>query len=53
VTAFRLVVEVIRRRKLVDRERRALASRRVAFASFLLLEALAVNLLILTQVRMH
>ena len=53
MTAFRLVVEVIRRRKLVDRDRRARASRMAAFASFLLLEAPAVNLLILTQVRMH
>lgn len=53
VTAALLVVEVIRRRKLVDRDRRANASPMVALASFLLLEALALNLLILTQVRMH
>jgi hypothetical protein len=48
-----LVVEVVRRRKHVDQDRRARSSRMVALAIFLLLEALAVNLWILTQVRMH
>ena len=48
-----LVVEVVRRRKSADQDRRAHASRRVVFATFLLLEALALNVLILTQVRMH
>jgi hypothetical protein len=48
-----LVVEVMRRRIHVDQDGRTRSSRRVAVALVLLLEALAVNLLTLTQVRMH
>ena len=48
-----LVVEFVRRRRQLRHDRRTPASRMVAFAVFLLLEALAVNLFILTQVRMH
>ncbi len=48
-----LVVEFVRRRRQLRHDPRTPASRMVAFAVFLLLEALAVNLFILTQVRMH
>ena len=52
-TTALVVVEAIRRRRQLRQEGGTRSSRTLAFAIFLLLEALAVNLFILTQVRMH
>lgn len=48
-----LVVDFVLRRRQLRHDPRTPASRMVSFAVFLLLEALALNLFILTQVRMH
>lgn len=48
-----VVVEIMRRRRQLRHDPRTPSSRMLAFAIFLLLESLAVNLLILSQVRMH
>lgn len=48
-----LVVEVVLLRRQAKRDAGAGSSRRVGLAAFLLVEALAVNAYILTQVRMH
>ena len=52
-TAALVVVEAMRRRRRLRQDGVTRSSGMLAFAIFLLLEALAVNLFILTQVRMH